>query len=203
MKDIIIRNNLYLLTALGVIVAVYTAMNWAAMPVLQRMVGLFFVALILHLWEEGRFPGGFAEMISSRLNFTQINPHFGEIITAALVMIVTLVPFFFPHVAFLAMVPMLLGILEVVAHLAMIKMFGLKRFYSPGLATSVVVLLPISVYTISYAVQHNLMQPVSWLYSFLSMLISLMLAQQIVVRTSGMKYTDFLKNVRATIFASR
>ena len=37
-----------------------------------------------------------------------------------------------------------------------------------------------------------LMKPMWWLYSFLYMLFGLLMAQQIVVRTSGMKYSDFL-----------
>jgi hypothetical protein len=39
------------------------------MPVLQRTGGVFFMAIILHVWEEFRFPGGFAEMVTRRLNF--------------------------------------------------------------------------------------------------------------------------------------
>jgi hypothetical protein len=42
------------------------------------------------------------------------------------------------------------------------------------------------------------MQPLYWLYAILYMQVGLMLAQQIVVRMMGMKYTDFLKNVRST-----
>ena len=50
------KNNLYLMAALGVIVAVYVAVNWTSMPVLQRMVSLFFVGLVMHLWEVGAQP---------------------------------------------------------------------------------------------------------------------------------------------------
>lgn len=45
------------MATLGVAVASYVALNWFSMPVLQRMVGLFFVGLVMRLWEEGRFPG--------------------------------------------------------------------------------------------------------------------------------------------------
>ncbi|MCM3756526.1 HXXEE domain-containing protein [Sporosarcina aquimarina] len=188
---------------MGIVIAVITVLNWSAMPVVQRMVGLFFLALVFHLWEEGKYPGGFTEMITKTLNFTARNRHFGEIVTASYALIIILFPLFFPNVVWLSMAPMMLGILEVVAHLAAIKMFKLKRFYSPGLVTSVVLMLPISIYTIVYVVQNNLMQPISWLYAFGFILISIMTAQQIVVRMSGMKYADFLKNVRGTIFAKR
>jgi hypothetical protein len=57
MANFVLRNNLYLMATLGVAVASYVALNWSSMPVLQRMVGLFFVGLVMRLWEEGRFPG--------------------------------------------------------------------------------------------------------------------------------------------------
>ena len=201
MKNFITKNSLYLLTALAVIVAIFLLLNWSTMPVLQRMVGLFFCGIVLHLWEEGRFPGGFTEMITRKLDFTQRDPHFGELITADYVLFITFISLFFPNVTWLAMAPMLLGILEVIGHLGAIKMFNLPRFYSPGLVSAVVVMLPISIYTIVHVAQNNLMQPVYWLFSLIYMVVGVMIAQQIVVRMNGMKYTDFLKKVRATIFA--
>jgi hypothetical protein len=56
MANFVLRNNRYLMAALGVTVASYVPLNWPSMPVLQRMVGLFFVGLVMRLWEEGRFP---------------------------------------------------------------------------------------------------------------------------------------------------
>lgn len=203
MKNFIAKNILYLITALGIIVAIFMLVNWSTMAVLQRLVGILFVGLILHLWEEGKFPGGFTDMVTKAINFTQINPNFGQGITVTYVLIITFIPLFFPKVAFLAMAPMLLGILELFAHLAGIKLSGSKHFYSPGLVTAALVLVPISVYSIVYVVQNNLMTPISWLYSFLYMFFGLMMAQQIVVRTSGMKYSDFLKNARTALFAKK
>jgi hypothetical protein len=36
--------------------------NWSTTPAEQRMVGLFFVAIVVHIWEETRFPRGFTEI---------------------------------------------------------------------------------------------------------------------------------------------
>jgi hypothetical protein len=184
------------MTILGLGVAIYVGMNWALMPVPQRMVGLFFVGLVMHLWEEGRFPRGFVELITEHLNFTASSRHFGEIVTAAYVLVIAFVPLFFPQVIFLTMAAMMLGIMEAIMHLAMIRMFRLKHFYSPGLATALVLLLPISVYTFAYVIRHHLAQPISWLFAFLYMLFGLIIAQQIVIRASGVKYSKFLRNVR-------
>lgn len=59
---------------------------------------------------------------------------------------IAFVPLFFPRLPFLAMATMMLGVLEGVMHIARIKMFRLPRFYSLGLATAIVLLLPISIH---------------------------------------------------------
>lgn len=202
MINFILKNNLYVMAALGVAVAAFVAVNGDTMPVLQRMVGLFFVGLVMHLWEEGRFPGGFVEMITEHLHFTASSRTFGEVVTAAGVLIIAFVPLFLPNVPFLAIAAMMLGVMEAVMHTAMIRMFGLK-YYSPGLVTAVFVLLPISLYTFAYAIRHALMQPILWLFAFLYVLFVLAVAQQIVIRGSGMKYTDFLMRVRAALLSSK
>jgi hypothetical protein len=105
-------------------------------------------------------------------------------------------------VPFLTMSAMMLGIMEAVMHTAMIRMFNL-RYYSPGLVTAVFVLLPISLYAFVYVIRENLLSPVSWLFAFLYMLFGLAIAQQIVIRGSGMKYMDFLRTVRTDLFGGR
>jgi len=153
MKNLIVKNSLYLMTALGIIVAIFTAIFWSEMEMLQRLVSILFTGLILHLWEEGKLPGGFTTMITDKLNFTAKSPHFGEGVTVLYVLIIVSLPFIFPHVPILAFAALYLGILEVFAHLMAIKMYDKSSIYSPGLITSVIVLLPVSIYAIVYAVQ--------------------------------------------------
>jgi hypothetical protein len=203
MVKFILRNNLYVMAALAAMVAIYLAVNWQTMPMIQRMVGLFLIGLVMHLWEEGRFPGGFVELITEHLHFTASDRTFGEVVTAGAVLIIALVPLFFPTVPFLAMPAMMLGIMEVIMHTAMIRMFRLPHFYSPGLATAYVLLLPISLYTLIFVIPPDLRQPLPLFLSFLCMVVVLVGAQQIVIRTSGVRYSDFLKNVRAAMARGR
>lgn len=203
MIKFILRNNLNLMVLLGAGVVVYLAVFWPGMPVMQRTVSLFFVALVLHVWEEMRYPGGFAEMMMSRLNFAIPNMDAAHAIVSGYVLYLVFVPLFFPHVIWLAMASMVLGVLEAVAHMALIKLFRLKRFYSPGMATAIVLLLPIAIFGITYSVRHDLIRPWEWAYSVLYMAFGLGIAQGTVVRMSGLKYTDFLKRVRSSLFAKQ
>jgi len=203
MTKFILKHNLCVMTALAVGVTAYLAINWSSMPALQRMVGLFFIGLVMHLWEEGRFPGGFPEMVTEHLHFTARSRTFGEVVTAGCVLVIAFVPLFLPNVPFLAMATMMLGFLEAVMHLGMIKIFQLKPFYSPGLVTALVVLLPISIYSIAYAIRQNVMPSWSYPLALLYMLFCFVVAQQIVVRGSGVKYTDFLSTVRAALSSKK
>ena len=129
MKNFFVKNTLYIMAALGIGVAVYLAVNWATMLVLQRMVCLLFIALMLHEWEEFKFPGGFAEMMTSNLNFSlDIDINVAKLLVAGVIFFISFVPLFFPQVAWLAMAPMLLGVLENFGHFGMSKLFKLDQF---------------------------------------------------------------------------
>ncbi|MFW9834384.1 MAG: HXXEE domain-containing protein [Candidatus Thorarchaeota archaeon] len=207
MKDFIVKNNLYIITSLGLIIAIYMLLSWSSlvgpMPFLQQMVGIFIIGLVLHLWEEQRFPGGFANPMAQGFDFTEEDIESGGVITTIYVLIIAFIPFFVPFfftdftfLTFLIVAPMLLGFLETGAHFVGSRMYEAKRFYSPGLATALFVLLPVSVLSIIYVLQHNLMQPLDWVFSLLYMAVGLISAQYYVVTSSGMKYRDFMKTVR-------
>lgn len=95
MKQFLVRNNLNLLALLGVGVIAYLAIFWAEMPVMQRTVGVFFVALVAHVWEEMRYPGGFAELMTSRLDFAIHNIDAAHAIVGGYVLYLVFVPLFF------------------------------------------------------------------------------------------------------------
>lgn len=196
MLNFLAKNSLYGVTAAAAVVGVYTMVNWASIPVSQRMVGLFFVGIVAHVWEEMRFPGGFTEMVRNRIGFTAKTKEFGEAVTMTYVLYIAGVPLFFPRVTFLLLAPMLLGVMEAIMHSAMIRVFHLERPYSPGLVTALAVLLPISIYFMSYAAGHHLASLLDWLGAFAYMAVGLVLAQWIVVTASGMEYSEFLRRAR-------
>lgn len=202
MKNFLMKHNLVLFSLVATCVLIYTLMNWQSMIFTQRMLGLFVFGITLHLWEEGRFPGGFTEMIAEKLNFKADDIHFGQIITSCYVVFIVFIPLFFPHVLFLAIAPMLLGLLEVVAHLLAIRMSS-TRYYSPGLITAVVVLMPISLYTLHSIVTTRETHFSTWLFAFFYMAVGLLIAQRLVISASGMKYSEFLRNVKSRLFTKR
>ena len=133
MKKFIMHYNLYILTVFGVIILFYAAFSWSSLAVLHRCICLFDAGIILHLWEEGKFPGGFTEMITEKLNFTQKDPQFGSFVTVTLVLLIGFVPLFFSNVPFLIFAGIFLGYIESFAHIAAIKIFDKKKPYTPGM----------------------------------------------------------------------
>ena len=199
----LLRNILNLLLAMGIGVAIYIAANWSAMPVMQRILGLYFIGFVLHVWEEFRYPGGFPEMVMGRLNFTLPNPHAAEAVLTGFVLYLVFIPFLFPNVIWMAMASMVLGVMQAIGHTAEIWIFRLKHYYSPGLVTAVTMFLPISIVGITYAVRHDLMQPWQWLYSVLYLLSGFALTQGTIVRMSGLTYSEFLKRGRTELFTKQ
>jgi len=200
MKNFFAKNTLYLFAALGVLVAIYLGMNWSNITVLQRLNGFIFIALMLHEWEEFKIPGGFAEMMTSNLNFSLVDLVSAKLLVAGVILAISFVPLFFPEAIWLAMAPMILGVLENVGHFGMGRVFKREQFYTPGMVTAIL-MLPISIYSIVYVVQNNLMPPAYWLFSLLYMFICVVSAQAAVITLNGMNYFEFLKTARAAVLA--
>jgi len=57
-------------------------------------------------------------------------------------------------------------VLEAVAHRAAIKLFGLRRFSTPGMVIAVLILPPISVYAFGYVARNGLLPPWGWIGAF-------------------------------------
>ena len=54
MENYVTKNILYFITILGIIVAVFTFLYQNDTTTLQKLVNIFFIGLILHLWEESK-----------------------------------------------------------------------------------------------------------------------------------------------------
>lgn len=150
------KHNLHILTVAGIAVAAYLAIGWGGMEPLQRAIGVFIVGVTLHEWEEMRFPGGFFGLMTNMFGIkdaTELQMDKAHGAVAIAIVFFAYVPFFFYEVAWLAMVPAILGIFESFIHVVGIKIHRLKRPYSPGMATALLILLPSAVCIIVFGAQ--------------------------------------------------
>ena len=124
-------------TVLAMLFMVITSMRDGLSDV-QRFVVVFNFLFLLHEWEEGAYPGGFIDLISSLIG-KKLNDDLrraSRIPTSIFLISITLVPFIFDDTAMIAVSIATFGIFEGLVHTLGIKLFRLKRMYTPGMATA-------------------------------------------------------------------
>ena len=104
----------------------------------QRFVVVFNFLFILHEWEEGVYPGGFVDLIARLIDkdLTDDLRRASRIPTSIFLISITLVPFIFDDTTMFAVSIATFGIFEGLVHTLGIKLFRLKRKYTPGMATA-------------------------------------------------------------------
>lgn len=155
MRALWAKSNIWILTAAGAAVAIYLALNWGTMPAGQKALGFFVVAITLHEWEEGYFPGGFYELMTKKFGIESYTKEQADLSHGAVVIAIAFfafVPFlFWGQAHWLAGIPAILGFFEAVIHIAGIRIHKLPRPYTPGMATALLCLLPSAVAIVAFA----------------------------------------------------
>ena len=198
-QEFLTKNSFYITTAVSICVFIYLLTQWYELSVMHRLVCFIFLAITAHEWEEKLF--GFEELNAGNLGVSteQIQKGVGYIALFFLTLYIGLVPLLLPHIIWLTASCMMLGLIELIAHIAAIRMNKTGRFYTPGMITAFTALPLISIYGFYYLLSHDLMAPIYWLFAFLNLFIPLICAQVISVKSMGVKYGDFIKNVRGSM----
>ncbi len=162
--------------------------------VMHRLVCLTYIAIGLHEWEEKLF--GFEDLNAQHLGVSteEINDSVGYIALFFLTIYIGIVPLFFTNTVWLTATAMILGIIEMMAHVSAIRMSNSGKKYSAGLVTAFTLFPIISIYGFYYLISNNLMTPIDWVYAFLNLFIPLITAQFISVKSMGVSYRKFLGN---------
>jgi hypothetical protein len=124
-------------TVLAMLFMVITSMM-DGLSAVQHFVVVFNFLFILHEWEEGVYPGGFVDLIARLIDkeLTDDLRRASRIPTSIFLISITLVPFIFDDTAMFAVSIATFGIFEGLVHTLGIKLFRLKRMYTPGMVTA-------------------------------------------------------------------
>ena len=143
-------------TVLAMIFIVYTAML-GELSFIQKLVVIDAFLFILHEWEEGHYPGGFINLISNLIGKepSEETKRASRIPAGILLLLLSIVPFVFDDVPLVTMAVATFGIIEGFVHTMGIRLFRMKRFYTPGMATAWLELV-ISGLMIAYLVTNHL-----------------------------------------------
>jgi len=149
---------LYIVYAMGLVMAIFLFLNWSDWSTPQRLICLLTVAIPMHVFEENTYPGGFFFM--NNLNFGSKQPtvypqnRATNMVTnlGAEIVFILLTVNAIGMEAIVAVVVIFFGIVETVNHaregIAMRSRYrekGKRTIYAPGLLTSLFPLLPMAI----------------------------------------------------------
>jgi len=164
-----IRRHWYNIGGVIAIVAIACLLIfWKQMEILVRVQLLSFIAILVHQFEEYGFPGGEPAIMNMALQNSStpdrypLNQNSAMITNVLVSYIVYLLPVFFPHIIWLGLAPILMGMAQFIVH-GIATNIKMKSIYNPGLGAVVFLHFPIGIYYIWYIISNRLVQGTDWL----------------------------------------
>ncbi len=155
--------------AAGAITAVYVILTWKGHSWPQNLLFLNFIALTLHQWEEYGWPGGFPPMMNTVMYHSPRPLSFPLNVLSSFLINVVLAWGLFLGAAFVYPIEVWPGIIAIsvsagnaVAHIFVFNIRG-KQWYNPGMLTSLLFYIPLTVLFFSQLIQGVSVRPVDWI----------------------------------------
>lgn len=187
-------------TVVAMLLIALVAMFAGELTVIQQFAVWVSFLCILHEWEEGRYPGGFLNLIQANVLQRELDEETkrgSRLVTAVFIFAMTIVPYFFgDRIPMFVVASASFCIFEGITHVVGIKIFSLKKPYTPGLVTAEIELVSGVCMIVWLAVNHigawydYTFGPFVFLACFVCMQRTLM------SMVGGIGYKDVLGNVK-------
>lgn len=187
-------------TVVAMLLIALVAMFAGELTVIQQFAVWVSFLCILHEWEEGRYPGGFLNLIQANVLKRELDEETkrgSRLVTAVFIFAMTIVPYFFgDRIPMFVVASASFCIFEGIIHVVGIKFFSLKKPYTPGLVTAEIELVSGVCMIVWLAVNHigawydYTFGPFVFLACFVCMQRTLM------SMVGGIGYKDVLGNVK-------
>ena len=180
-------------TVLGMAFMLVTSLMGNLSPI-QRFVVCFNFLFILHEWEENAYPGGFLNLITQVIerDVNEETKRASRIPTGVLLITLTLLPFLFDGIALFAVSIAVFSIFECFIHIMGIKIFGLKKKYTPGMVTALLE-GALGIALIVHLAVNHLAAWYDYVGGFFLFLALFMCMQKTLTLMVGMRYRDLPK----------
>ena len=203
MKKLIVNYNLEILTAVLTTVFVVSLFFWSSLTLAGKALLGFIVLYMLHEWEESRFPGGFYDLFFGgfgiKITASETRMHLP---VAIYILIMLLVPFVLQQTTFLVLIPLGLGLFEGVIHVAGIKIHKLKKPYTPGMITGLI-MFAYSVFIITQINKADGLPAWQWIVGFILAFVGFAVMQRFFLKTVGLTFFDFRKMAMARVLGNK
>lgn len=173
----------------------------------QKVMLVYIFLFLLHEWEEGVYPGGFVDMMMGEIInvghlSTEEQQRESRIYIDILLLILTFVPFFAHEHFWLALPCVYLGFLEGFVHTASMKIFKMKRSYTPGMVTALCQ-FAFSTVMMVIIIKNQMVESWQYIVAFVALVALFICAQSQVAATNGLEYRKMPKLIRTNLKAVR
>lgn len=184
-------------TVLAMLFIVCAAMM-GELSVIQKLVVIDAFLFILHEWEEGHYLGGFVNLVASLIDIQvdEETKRASRIPAGILLLLLSIVPFIYHNVPMITMVVATFGIIEGFVHTMGIRLFRMKKFYTPGAVTAWLELV-VSVLMITYLVTNHLGHWYDYVFGPVIMFICFGTLQKTMTLMVGINYSDMPKMIKS------
>lgn len=199
MGKFIRRYALEIYTVLAMLFMVVTSFM-IVLSTIRLFVVVFNFLFILHEWEEGAYPGGFVDLISSliEVDLTDDLRRASRIPTGVFLVAVTLLPFIFDSIPLFSVTIAVFGCFEGFVHVMGIKIFGLKKKYTPGMVTALMEAV-VGIGLICYFAVNHLAAWYDYVGGILLFFICFASMQKTLTLMVGIRYRDMPKLIKKQI----
>ena len=121
---------------------------------------------------------------------------------AIYILIMLLVPFALQQTTFLMLIPLGLGLFEGVIHVAGIKIHRLKKPYTPGMITGIIMFV-YSIFVITQINKVGGLPTWQWILGFVLAFVGFAVMEQFFLRTVGLTFGDFRKMAMARVLGQK
>lgn len=186
--------EIYTVLALSFIVATAVIGN---LSTVQKLVVVDALLFVLHEWEEGRYPGGFIKLISGLVGIRvdEDMSRASRIPAGILLLTLSIVPFVFDTTPLIIVAVATFGFIECFVHTMGIRLFRMKRFYTPGMVTAWLEFV-VSVMMITYLAVNDIARWYDYVFGPLLMIVCFGLLQKTMTLMVGIRYSDMPKMIR-------
>ena len=186
--------EIYTVLALSFIVTTAVIGN---LSTVQKLVVVDALLFVLHEWEEGHYPGGFIKLISGLVGIKVDDEmsRASRIPAGILLLTLSIVPFVFDTIPLITIAVATFGIIECFVHTMGIRLFRMKRFYTPGMVTAWLEFV-VSVMMITYLAVNDIARWYDYVFGPLLMIVCFGLLQKTMTLMVGIRYSDMPKMIR-------
>ena len=189
-------------TVIAMLLITLVAIFMPELTTIQKFVVFLSFLFILHEWEEGHYPGGFLNLVTQMLqrDIDDETKRASRLVTGVFLFVMTIVPFFWGNtIPMFAVAIATFSIFEGFIHIFGIRIFRMKKFYTPGMVTAEIQAVIAIVLIVYLAVNHigawydYVCGPFIFLACFACMQRTLM------SMVGGLHYSDMPKLIKAQL----